>query len=180
MTPRFRPFAAKDLMMLHEWLQRPHVRQWWKEPTTVTELRRDYLRPTLQESSTRAYIAVLEDIPIGFIQSYVVAGSGEGWWQDETDPGARGMDQFLANANQLGRGLGSSMVRAFVEQLFRDPRVTTVQTDPSPQNERAIRCYRRAGFITVGEVVTPDGPALLMRTGRLNHEPLGPGAPGST
>jgi RimJ/RimL family protein N-acetyltransferase len=102
--------------------------------------------------------------PTGFIQSYVVMGSGGGWWEQETDPGARGIDQFLSNPEQLGQGLGSAMVYAyaFVNQLFQDPKVTKVQTDPAPENERAIRCYRRAGFVTVGEVITPDGAALLM------------------
>jgi RimJ/RimL family protein N-acetyltransferase len=37
-----------------------------------------------------------------------------------------------------------------------------VQADPSPENERAIRSYIRAGFQPQGEVKTPDGPALLM------------------
>jgi RimJ/RimL family protein N-acetyltransferase len=55
------------------------------------------------------------------------------------------------------------MVRAFVDRLFADLAVTSVQTDPSPANRRAIRCYARAGFETVGEVPTPDGPAILMR-----------------
>jgi aminoglycoside 6'-N-acetyltransferase-1b len=136
----------------------------------LAELRHDYLPSAFDEASTRAYVAVLQGIPIGFIQSYVVKGSGDGWWENETDPGARGIDQFLANANQLGQGLGSSMVRAFVEELFKDPKVTTVQTDPSPENERAIRCYRRAGFATIRIVDTPDGPALLMRTDRSSHE----------
>jgi RimJ/RimL family protein N-acetyltransferase len=54
------------------------------------------------------------------------------------------------------------MVSTFVTQLFLDPSVTKVQTDPLPANERAIRCYLRAGFSVVGEITTPDGPALLM------------------
>lgn len=155
--------------MLREWLQRPHIRKWWEEPTTLAELQHDYLPPAYEESSTRAYIAILENTPIGFIQSYTVMGSGEGWWENETDPGARGIDQFIANANELGRGLGSAMARAFVEHLFKDPRVTTVQTDPSPENERAIRCFRRAGFVAVRRVATPDGAALLMRIERSNR-----------
>ena len=158
--------------MLHEWRQRPHIRQWWKEPTTIAELQH-HLQPAFEEPSRRAYIAFLEGVPIGFIQSYVVMGSGEGWWEDETDPGARGIDQFLANAEQLGQGFGSAMVRAFVEQLFKDPSVTTVQTDPSPENERAIRCYRRAGFVVLRKISTPDGPALLMRTERSDHDSIG-------
>jgi hypothetical protein len=39
----------------------------------------------------------------------------------------------------------------------------SIQVDPSPTNARAIRCYEKAGFTRVGTVVTPDGPALLMR-----------------
>jgi RimJ/RimL family protein N-acetyltransferase len=153
--PTFRPLTADDLSMLHEWLHRTHVRKWWHEPSTIEELAADYLAP---ESTTRAYIAMLEGRPIGFVQSYVVMGSGGGWWECESDPGARGIDQFLADEANLGRGLGSAMVRAFVAQLFADPSVSVIQTDPSPDNERAIRCYRRAGFVAVGEVSTPDGP----------------------
>lgn len=165
----FKPLTLQDLPMVHEWLQRPHVAEWWREPTSLDELRRDYLPGTMSESSTRASIAILDGEPIGFMQSYVAMGSGEGWWEQQTDPGTRGIDQFLANAEQLGRGLGSSMVSSFVERLFQDPAVTKVQTDPSPKNQRAIRCYRRAGFIVHGEVTTPDGPALLMLRYRKNH-----------
>jgi AacA4 family aminoglycoside N(6')-acetyltransferase len=162
-TLTFKPLTHQDLPLLHAWLQRPHVAQWWHEPTSLADLERDYGPRTMTaSSSTRAYVAMLDGEPIGFIQSYVAMGSGDGWWEQETDPGTRGIDQFLANAEQLGRGLGSTMIRAFVESLFQDPAVTKVQTDPSPENERAIRCYRRAGFVVHGEVITPDGPALLM------------------
>ncbi len=131
-------------------------------PRDLRELERDYLPRVNGQSSTRAYIALREDEPFGFIQTYVVMGSGDGWWEGETDPGARGIDQFLASADDLGRGLGSAMVAEFVRLVFLDASVSKVQTDPSPNNERAIRSYRKAGFKDAGEVVTPDGPALLM------------------
>lgn len=158
----FRPLVASDLPMLHEWLQRSHVSEWWGNPITYADVERDYLPSITGESTTQVYIALLENEPIGFIQSYIVMGSGDGWWEQETDPGARGIDQFLANPEQLGQGLGTAMISAFVNQLFQDPTVTKVQTDPSPKNERAIRCYRRVGFVDAGEVITPDGLALLM------------------
>jgi RimJ/RimL family protein N-acetyltransferase len=162
----FRLITPGDLLMLHGWLGRPHVAEWWSDTPSVAELQQDYVDDPANGGSTRGYIALRDGEPIGFIQSYVVMGSGDGWWEDETDPGARGIDQFLANAEQLGQGLGTAMVRAFVMLLFADPAVTQVQTDPSPRNERAIRCYRRAGFSDVGGVSTPDGPAWLMRTHR--------------
>lgn len=158
----FRPLTRNDLAMLHEWVQRPHVAEWWIEPSTLTEIEKDYL-PTIEgTSSTKAYIACLDGQPIGFIQAYVVKGSGDGWWEDETDPGARGIDQFLADAGRLNQGLGTAMIKAFVRQLFEDPEVTKVQTDPCPENQRAILCYAKAGFRSVAQVVTPDGPAVLM------------------
>jgi len=162
---RFAPLAEQHLRMLHEWLQRPHVAQWWAPTPSVAELRDDYLSPAA-EQGTRAHIAFLGAEPLGFIQSYVVMGSGGGWWPRETDPGARGIDQFLADKDRLGRGFGTGMVRAFVDCVFADREVTVIQTDPHPSNHRAIRCYTRAGFRVIGPVRTPDGCALLMRRER--------------
>ncbi|MDP9915694.1 RimJ/RimL family protein N-acetyltransferase [Variovorax boronicumulans] len=158
----FRPLQSTDFAMLHDWLCRPHVAEWWTPLPTLAEVEADFTPMLAAESPDRGYIALRDGQPLGFIQSYVVMGSGDGWWEDERDPGARGIDQFLAQADQLNRGLGSAMVRAFTDQLFADPAVTRIQTDPSPHNARAIRSYAKAGFRTLGEVVTPDGPALLM------------------
>lgn len=163
---RFEPIAEDDLARLHEWLKRPHVAQWWGPAEPIDELRDYCLAENAEPNATRAFIAWQGGQPIGFIQAYVVKGSGDGWWIEETDPGARGIDQFLANESMLGQGIGSSMVRAFLDHLFTDPAVTVVQTDPDPANERAIRAYARAGFRAIGNVVTPDGPALLMRVYR--------------
>jgi aminoglycoside 6'-N-acetyltransferase-1b len=57
-------------------------------------------------------------------------------------------------------------VRAFVDHLFADRRVTRIQTDPSPDNPRAVRCYEKAGFRIDRQITTPDGPAVLMYRGR--------------
>ena len=55
-----------------------------------------------------------------------------------------------------------SWFELWVELLFNDPEVTKIQTDPSPSNLRAIRCYEKVGFERQGTVVTPDGPAVYM------------------
>ena len=157
----FRPLIDADIPMLREWLARRHVAEVWGDTPSEAELRADYLSGT-DQSSVAAFIAWLDGEPVGFIQSYVAAKSGDGWWPDETDPGVLGIDQFLADGSRLNRGIGTAMVRAFAERLFADPSTTRVQTDPSPTNARAIRCYEKAGFRRAREVETPDGPALLM------------------
>jgi AacA4 family aminoglycoside N(6')-acetyltransferase len=161
----FRPLREADLPLLHDWIHRPHVAQWWgggDAGENLDDTKRKYLPRLQEDSSVKPYIALLACRPIGFIQSYVALGCGDGWWEDETDPGVRGIDQFLCDGSKLGNGLGSRMVAAFVHQLFQDLGVTKVQTDPDPTNGRAIRCYEKAGFVPVGQVTTPDGPALLM------------------
>ena len=151
-----------DLPVLHEWLGRPHVAQWWAPTPSVEEVTEEFTGFMQPGGRLQGYIALEGSHDIGYIQSYVVKDAGDGWWEDEQDPGARGIDQFLANADQLGRGLGTAMVRAFVARLFEDPSVTRIQSDPDPRNARAIRCYEKAGFRALKEVNTPDGRALLM------------------
>ncbi|MES2820874.1 MAG: GNAT family N-acetyltransferase [Pseudomonadota bacterium] len=152
--PSFRALSEDDLPMLHRWLRRPRV----AEPSPLEEVLDEYL-PTIDgRSTTKACIASLHAQPIGFIQAYVVQGSGNGWWEAENGPGARGIDQFLADAMLLNQGLGTAMVTAFLEQLLEDPWVTRIQTDTFPSNRRAIRCYSKVSFKELGEIVTPDGP----------------------
>lgn len=161
----FRPLSEHDLPLLHAWIHRPHVKEWWGSTAgceTLEETRSKYLPRFREESPVKPYIAMLCGEPIGFIQSYVAAECGEGWWQGETDHGVRGIDQFLADGARLGQGIGTQMVSAFLQRLFANLAVTRVQTDPDPRNARAIRCYEKAGFRAVGRVATPDGPALLM------------------
>ncbi len=161
----FRPLAEQDLPLLSEWLNQRHTAEWWDGPVSCTAVREKYL-PRIGSTSVSAYFAFLNEAPVGFIQSYVAAEHGDGWWPEERDPGVIGIDQFLADADSLGKGLGTEMVKQFVRFLFENPAVTSVQTDPAPSNIRAIRCYEKAGFRKLGVVETPDGPALLMVTKR--------------
>lgn len=165
----FRPLAEPDLPLLHEWLSRPHVATWWARELSVDDVREKYL-PRIAGGTVRPYVAWIGGEPIGYVQSYVAAGAGDGWWENEHDPGVRGIDQFLADPARLGQGLGTAMVSQFVAQLFGDPAVTRVQADPRTDNARAIRCYEKAGFRSNGVVQTPDGAALLMVLDRAGHE----------
>jgi len=158
-----RPMTEHDLPLLHTWLNRPHVAQWWdEERLTLESVCSKYAPRVRGEDGVTPYIALLGDSPFGFAQSYVAAGAGDGWWEDETDPGARGIDQAIGEPGLVGRGLGTRLAKVLVARLFDDPAVTKVQVDPATTNARAIRCYEKAGFIPLKVVVTPDGPAVYM------------------
>jgi AacA4 family aminoglycoside N(6')-acetyltransferase len=152
-----------DVPLLHAWLHRPHVARWWgDERLSLEQVRAEYSPQVLAEQAVMPYIALLNGEPFAYAQTYVVLGSGDGWWEDVTDPGMRGIDQFIGEAHWLDQGLGTKLVQAVLALLFSDPTVTKVQTDPTPENARAIRCYEKAGFRRIKTVQTPDGLAVYM------------------
>lgn len=158
-----RLMAETDILLLHHWLNQPHVVDWWGgERPSLETVRAKYLPRVMAQDRVVPYIGMLGDTPFAYAQAYVALGAGCGWWEEETDPGVRGIDQAIGRPDLVGKGLGSKLVRALVSQLFADPKVTKIQTDPAPDNHRAIRCYEKAGFQRVGIVVTPDGPAVYM------------------
>ena len=143
-----RLMTEHDLAMLYEWLNRSHIVEWWggeEARPTLADVQEQYLPSVLAQESVTPYIAMLNGEPIGYAQSYVALGSGDGWWEEETDPGVRGIDQSLANASQLGKGLGTKLVRALVELLFNDPEVTKDPNGPVAEQLASDPMLRESG-----------------------------------
>jgi RimJ/RimL family protein N-acetyltransferase len=160
----FRPLAQADLPMLLEWLNRPHVAEWWDSERSLDEVRVHYLPDSKSPDDADPYIALIDGRPAAYIQSYVHGA------------GVIGIDQFLANPEDLGRGLGTALVTDFTKHLFANPEVTRIIVDPSPKNPRAIRCYEKSGFRFVENITTLNGPAYLMAIER-SRSPASPVAP---
>jgi RimJ/RimL family protein N-acetyltransferase len=165
----FQPLTEDDLPLLCEWLNRPHLQEWWREGDTSLEaVREKYLPRITGDDVARPFLALLDGTPAGYIQYYDAAAGNPDWWPDTPQPGVLGIDQFLADADRLGQGLGTAMVSQFTALLFQDPAVTEIRVDPNPANRRAIECYRKAGFREAGPITTPDGPAKMMVLRRKN------------
>lgn len=159
MVPRaydFRPLAARDLPMIRRWLANPHVAQWWGAPEQQFAL----VSGDLGDPGIKQFIVAVDDTPFAYLQCYDPAAWPNNGFGAQPD-GTRGIDQFVGEANMVGRGHGSAFIRAFIECLLAagTPRVIT---DPNPANARAIKAYEKAGLQGERLVQTPDGPALLM------------------
>lgn len=156
----FRRMAESDLPMLRQWLETPEVRTWWGDPDEQYAL----VSGDLHEPSIRLWIVSHDGLPFGYIQDYDPQAWPGHHFLDKP-PGTRGIDQFIGVPAMIGRGHGNAFIRMHVQRLFTDgaPRVVT---DPDPENARAIRAYRKAGFTAYGRNVenTEWGPALLMET----------------
>ena len=101
----FRPLTEKDLPLLLEWLNRPHLQEWWREgERSLEELRDKYLPRIAGGDAARPFLAYEDGEAVGYIQYYVAAeGSADGW-PDQPGPGVLGIDQFLADVARSSKG----------------------------------------------------------------------------
>lgn len=163
----FRPLQPEDLVLLHEWLQRPHVQRWWNERESYEEVVAHYLPAIEGADPTDLYFALLDGEPVGFVQTYLVADHPDYAKVVGADDGAAGVDLFVADENLTGQGLGTSVLRQFVsEVVFSRPSTMHCVADPEVANAASIRAFEKAGFRVVGEFVDPaDGKlhALVRR-----------------
>jgi aminoglycoside 6'-N-acetyltransferase len=151
----FRPMSHVDLPLIKRWLETPHVSEWWHDPSDQLEL----VSGDLDHPNVAQFIVHASERPFAYLQCYRLSDWTHGFGPHPD--GTRGIDQFIGEADMIGRGHGSAFVRAFADKILANgaPRVVL---DPEPENARAIRAYEKAGFVRNRLVDTPNGIALLM------------------
>ena len=151
---QFRPMSAADLPLVRNWLSAPHVAEWWHDAD-----RFEFVSGDLDHHDMAQFIVSTNGRPFAYLQCYRMSDWHVGFGPQPQ--GTRGFDQFIGERELIGQGHGSAFIRAFAHDLF-DGGTPRIVLDPDPHNARAIRAYEKAGFARDREVVTPDGPALLM------------------
>ena len=131
-----RPLREDDVDRIVELGADPEVARWWRglTPEHVLEKARG------EDEGVAVFAILAEDEIAGMIQ----------YWE-ETDEEFRhaGIDLFLGAPYQ-GRGFGTDAVRTMARHLIADRGHHRLTIDPAAHNERAIRCYEKAGFKRVG------------------------------
>ena len=140
----------------------PHVVEWYgKKHFTLDEVKQKYLPRINAEESTKAFFIVFENKPIGYIQEYLVKDDSQLSAYVDKDASA-GLDLFIGDPTYLGLGLGSKILKEFLEQVvFQEEGITTCVVDPSPNNTRMIRVNEKVGFKYL-TTTTGSEPKYLM------------------
>jgi aminoglycoside 6'-N-acetyltransferase len=152
----FRQCVKEDLAMLDNWLRTPEVVRWWGNPEEQARL----LEEDLNEPGMTMRIVSFHGTPFAYAQHYAV----HTWPQrhfESLPKGSRAIDAFIGEPDMVGKGHGSAFLRLLAEQLIYEG-APLVAIDPHTHNFRARRAYEQAGFRTEGEVMTGEGPAMLM------------------
>jgi RimJ/RimL family protein N-acetyltransferase len=147
----FRKLTETDLLLMHRWLNTPHVSQWWevdgKRNPDYEEVIKHYV-PRFQSSDpTKSYIVVYNETPVAFIQSGLVADNLQ--YKEALGLGIDtvGIDIFIGEEKYIHKGLGSLIIKAFLRNIvFKVYNVDVCSIDPEPENKIAIRAYEKSGF----------------------------------
>ena len=59
--------------MVHDWLQRPHVRRWWAERRTYEDVVGTISLRSTAPILTHHYLVLLDGRPVGMLQTYLVS-----------------------------------------------------------------------------------------------------------
>jgi len=144
----FDALRATDLPMLTTWLAEPHVRVFYqKHPVTVHEVTLEY-GPTIRaEEPSLSHVASYDDTPFAYLQCYRNADYPE--WQALIGvDGGISVDLYIGNPTYLHRGLGRSVLRAYLTRVAFPafPGEARAYIGHDLLNTAALRCSQAAGF----------------------------------
>ena len=167
-----RPLTDGDLPLLHAWLNEPGVVAWWEgDDVSWDAVVRDY--GSGSTDPVEHWLAVLDDVPLGWIQCYASAAYEEEdevrqWRALGVEATAAGIDYLVGAPDRRGRGLGAAMIARFVDAVVfgRHPDWTSACASPLSANTASVGALARAGFDRVGTFEDAHGEATLMRRPR--------------
>lgn len=146
--------SKSDIDNWLNWINKPHVKSVWFIEGYETP---EYIHQKIAGNGyDYPFIIYCDEKPIGYIQccdlyAYKsICLSPKGLFTNEK-PGTFCMDLFIAEEDYLNKGYGTQIVKVFSDYIFSHFKADKVYIDPAKDNQRAIRCYEKAGFKFVKE-----------------------------
>jgi aminoglycoside 6'-N-acetyltransferase len=161
----FQPLRKDDLPLVRDWLEREHVRRWWRDSLDDSII--EYQQAIDGLDPTDHYLIVVDGRPVGMIQTYVVADHPD--WEAivQVGEGVAGVDLLIGNEELIGRGLGPQVLEAFAEDVvFANPATHACVAAVDEANRRSLRAFEKAGFRSVRDVEEDGRPHRLLRLDR--------------
>jgi aminoglycoside 6'-N-acetyltransferase len=161
----FEPLGHEHLPRLREWLEREHVRRWWRD--NLDDSISEYAKAIDGLDPSDHYLIVLDGRPVGMIETYLVSDFPE--WDEivEAGKGVAGVDLFIGEEDLTGQGLGPRVLEAFARDVvFARPETHACVAAVDEENRPSLRAFEKAGFRYVRDVEEDGRPHRLLRLDR--------------
>jgi aminoglycoside 6'-N-acetyltransferase len=165
----FRELTSDDFPALFTWLRRSHVKKWYApEPTSFAEVMARYGPRTEPASAVKAFFIEADGADVGYIQTYSIDEFPEYESTLGCEKGVVGLDLFIGDEWRMRRGLGSQLIRRFVDDMVFGRYGALACVAGAPEgNTAAIRAFEKAGFRRWKSVTNERGePECVMRADR--------------
>lgn len=149
----FEPLHLDHLTILHDWLQQPHVMEFWNDGhRTLDDVKRHYFI----RSDVKSWIAHVNGHPFAYVQIYMVTPQHElAQWKSPTTS-TLGMDLFIGDAAFIGKRLSSPIINSFIKECLPGYYPCRLLVDPDAKNSKAISAYKKAGFESLGQLLSDN------------------------
>jgi aminoglycoside 6'-N-acetyltransferase len=138
-----RPMTEADLPLVRRWLQQSHVARWWPQDETDS-----YRRLLVGEDRGTHLLMVVErgHAAVGWCQWYRWDDSPDEARELETLPGELGFDYALGDPAAIGRGLGTELIAALVNEVREHHPDCGILVEPEAANAASRRVLEHNGF----------------------------------
>jgi aminoglycoside 6'-N-acetyltransferase len=147
----FRSMTSDDFELLHRWLQNPHVKAWFREDDSLEEVIQHYSPSIRGDDPTQLFIVQRDGQDVGFMEMYKLLDYEE-WSKANVhvvpdQEGIVGIDYLIGEETLIGNGLGSRVIGEFCRQIFTDPSVRGIISDPQTENVASCRVLEKNRFV---------------------------------
>jgi aminoglycoside 6'-N-acetyltransferase len=157
-----------DLGTFRRWLQDPEVQRWFQEPDLSADGVEAKWGPRIDGATPHEqWFAIVDGREVAWFQIYALAAFPDYREVCTTvgvDPAGGGFDYLVGETGDRGRGIGSTVIGAFVEEVAfgQHPAWPLACASPHPDNAASLRALEKAGFRFGGLIDTATGPERLM------------------
>ncbi|MDQ0350372.1 aminoglycoside 6'-N-acetyltransferase [Alkalibacillus filiformis] len=147
-----RKMNEDDYEIMAKWLSTEAVLEFYGDvnsPFDLEKVKEKYEPRIAGEVPVTPYIVELGETPIGYIQKYSLSEEKKVEFGYSSHDQVYGIDQFIGVQNLFNKGIGTKMVRQFIDYFFGNKGANIVILDPEVSNIRAIKCYEKCGFSKV-------------------------------
>jgi aminoglycoside 6'-N-acetyltransferase len=167
----FVPLRSEDLALLASWLARPHVARWWREPSELAAVARNYGPLAEGLEPTEAFIVHFSGRPIGYVQRYLIDEYPD--WRASIrgalgEAGGIGIDYLIGEPDLVGRRIGRRMISEFAKACWeRYASSEHITVALQQENVASWRALETSGFrrVWTGNLESSDpsdrGPSYI-------------------
>ena len=144
----FVPLSPNYFKVMHKWFNTKHVQKFYSlRDWTLEEVIHEFTPRIHQVDGTQGYIIHIQDMPIGYIQFYVLADypSPQQNFSREIIQNGAGIDLFMGENDFLGKGISYHAFEMFLT-LYIWPKFTYCVVDPDVNNRASKNFFKKLRF----------------------------------